>query len=318
LTNLNELQIFVQLAQSRSFTAAARLLDLPKSSVSRSLARLEARLGVRLVDRTTRQVNLTEEGRIYFERCERVIEEAEQADIEIGALRARPRGTLRVGAPGIFARSILAPALGEFLAMYPDVRVNLQQLDAVPRDRVLDVIIRPGPLEDSGLMVKPLFKIRLALYASPAYLENRDIPASPEDLRRHSCVITSCGGFGHAADGAVWSLRRGPETKEIRVESRVAVPDPAISHQLAVGGVGISLLSQTACRRDVEQGRLIRLLPDWEPEPVEIHALYSSRLSSSPKVRAFVQFLRDCGNGLKTFPMPFATANKAESRLGTA
>ena len=300
MTDLNELQIFVQLAQTRSFTAAARLLDLPKSSVSRSLARLEARLGVRLVERTTRHVNLTEEGRIYFDRCERVVEEAEQADIEIGTLRARPRGTLRVGAPGIFARSILAPALGEFLALYPEVRVNLQLLEAIPREKILDVIIRPGPLEDSGLMVKTLFKIRLAIYASPKYVESCDMPLTPEDLRRHSCVITSCGGLGEPADGAVWRLRRGAretsvELKEISVESRVAVPDPAISHQLAVAGVGISILSQTAGAPDVERGRLIRLLPEWEPEPVEIHALYSSRLSSSPKVRAFVQFLKDCG-----------------------
>jgi DNA-binding transcriptional LysR family regulator len=307
MTDLNELQIFVQLAQTRSFTAAARLLDLPKSSVSRSLARLETRLGARLVERTTRHVNLTEEGRIYFDRCERVIEEAEQADIEVGALRARPRGTLRVGAPGIFARSILAPTLGEFLAMYPDVRVNLQQLDSIPRDRVLDVVIRAGPLEDSGLMVKLLFKIRLGLYASPAYLDNREPPASPEDLRRHSCVITSCGSFGDAADGAVWRLRRATkesagETREVRVESRVAVPDPAISYQLAVAGVGVSLLSQTAVASEVEQGRLIRLLPDWEPDPVEIHALYSSRLSLSPKVRAFVQFLKDRGQSLPSLP----------------
>jgi DNA-binding transcriptional LysR family regulator len=307
LTNLNELQIFVQLAQTRSFTAAARRLDLPKSSVSRSLSRLESRLGVRLVDRTTRQVNLTDEGRIYFERCERVIEEAEQADIEIGALRARPRGVLRVGAPGIFARSILAPALGDFLAMYPDVRLNLLPLDAVPRDRVLDVIIRPGPLEDSGLMVKPLFKIRLALYASPAYLENRDAPATPEDLRRQACVITHCGDFGDAAEGAVWRLRRGGEFRQIRVESRVAVPDPAISQQLALAGVGISVLSQIGCRRDVEQGCLVRLLPEWEPDPVEIHALYSARLSSSPKVRAFIQFLQDCGQPFQTIPMPPAS-----------
>lgn len=303
MTDLNELQIFVHLAQTRSFTAAARLLALPKSSVSRSLARLEARLGVRLVERTTRHVNLTEEGRVYFDRCERVIEEAEQADIEIGALRARPRGTLRVGAPGIFVRFILAPALGEFLAMYPDVRVNLQLLDSIPREKVLDVIVRPGPLEDSGLMVKPLFKLRLALYASPAYLENRETPASPEDLRRHSCIVTNCGGLGDAADGAVWRLRRGNETKEIRVESRVAVPDPSSSHQLALSGAGISLLSQAIGRRDLEAGRLLRLLPEWEPDPVELHAVYSSRLSSSPKVRAFVQFLKERGAHPQRIPI---------------
>jgi DNA-binding transcriptional LysR family regulator len=101
----------------------------------------------------------------------------------------------------------------------------------------------------------------------------------------------------------VWRLRRGNETKEIRVESRVAVPDPAISHQLALGGAGISLLSQVIGRRDLEQGRLIRLLPEWEPDPVELHAVYSSRLSSSPKVRAFVQFLKDRGVSIQGIPL---------------
>lgn len=294
MTDLNELQIFVQLAQTKSFTGAAKRLGVPKSSVSRAIHRLETRLGVRLVERTTRHVALTEEGRIYLDRCERVLEEAEQADIEVGALQTRPRGMLRVGAPSIFARSVLGPALAEFLAAYPDVRVNLQHLDAFARERALDVIIRAGPLEDSGLLVKPLFKIRIAVYASPEYLHKRNIPDSPVALRDHSCIVTNCGGFGDAFDPAVWRLRRGAEIREVRMESRVTVPDPAIGLQLAVAGAGVALLSQSSARRDVEQGRLVRLLPDWEPDPIQLHALYSSRLSSSPKVRAFVQFLKDC------------------------
>jgi DNA-binding transcriptional LysR family regulator len=104
--------------------------------------------------------------------------------------------------------------------------------------------------------------------------------------------VTNCGGFGDAGDAAVWRLRRGSEVREVGVEARIAVPDPAISHQLALAGVGVALLSHALAKRDVEQGRLVRLLADWEPEPVELHALYSSRLSSSPKVRAFVQFLK--------------------------
>src|ERR1700733_10939137 len=280
MTDLNELQIFVQVAKTQSFTTAASRLALPKSSVSRSLHRLETRLGVRLIERTTRRVALTEEGRIYFDRCEHVIEEAEQAELEIGALQARPRGTLRVGTPGIFARSVLGPALAGFLAIYPDVRVHLQSLDAFPRERPLDVIVRPGPLEDSGFLVKPLFKIRIAVYASPIYLKAHSRAASPAALREHNCIITKCTGFADAADAARWRLRRGANTEEVRVESRVSVPDPVISQQLAVTGVGIALLSQSAVRHDVEQGRLIRLLPDWEPEPVELNALYSSRLSS--------------------------------------
>jgi DNA-binding transcriptional LysR family regulator len=304
MRDLNELQVFVQVARSQSFTVAAQRLGLPKSSVSRSINSLEARLGVRLIERTTRHVALTDEGQIYLDRCERVLEEAEQAEIEIGALQARPRGTLRIGAPGIFARSILGPTLGEFLTMYPAVRMQLHQLDAYSRERALDVIIRAGPLEDSGLLVKPLLKIQIAIYASPVYLKDREMPDSPAALREHSCIVAHCAGFGDAGDAAIWRLRRGAETREVKVESRVAVPDPAISYQLAVGGTGVALLSEGAARRDVEQGRLVRLLPDWEPEPVELHALYSSRLASSPKVRAFIQFLRERFKGDRLFDIP--------------
>jgi DNA-binding transcriptional LysR family regulator len=294
MTDLNELQFFVEVAKRHSFTLAAKRLGVPKSSVSRSIFRLETRLGVRLVARTTRSVALTEAGEVYLDRCQRVLEEAEQAEIEIGALEAKPRGKLRVGAPAIFARAILGPTLGEFLALYPDVRLHLETLgDAPQNEKNLDLVIRPGPLEDSRLLVKPLFKIRRGAYGSPAYLSGRHLPDSPAALRDYSCITTSCGTFGEPAESAIWRLRRNSELREIRVEARASVPDPTICQQLAVSGVGVALLSQSAVRRDVERGRLVRLLPDWEPEPIELYALYSSRLSASPKVRVFLQFLRE-------------------------
>src|SRR5262249_55236462 len=157
---------------------------VPKSSVSRAIVRLEGRLGVRLVERTTRSVALTEAGEIYLDRCRRVLDEVEQADLAVGALLATPRGGLRGGAPVMFVRAILGPALGEFLAKYPELRVNLQLLGggAVPREEDLDVVVRAGPLEDSGLLVKPLMRIVLAAYASPAYLEAHGTPDSPVTL----------------------------------------------------------------------------------------------------------------------------------------
>jgi len=295
MTDLNELRFFVQVSETQSFTLAAERLGVPKSSVSRAIQRLEGRLGVRLVERTTRSVALTEAGELYLDRCQRVIEEAEQADLAVGALLAKPRGKLRVGAPVAFARSILGPILGEFLSRYPEIRVYLQLLngDASPREGSLDLVIRAGPLEDSGLLVKPLMRIRVGVYASPLYLDNRRVPDSPAALREQSCITMSCSTFGEPGEAATWRLRRGTELKEIKVESRVSVPDPTINHQLAVAGVGVALLSQSMARADVEQGRLVRLLPEWEPEPVELHALYPSRLNSSPKVRAFLQFLRE-------------------------
>jgi DNA-binding transcriptional LysR family regulator len=294
MTNLNELQFFVHVSQTQSFTRAAKRLGVPKSTVSRAIHRLEGRLGVRLVERTTRRVALTEVGEVYLHRCQRVMEEAEQADLAVGALQATPRGTLRVGAPVAFARSILGPRMGEFLAMYPELRLHLQlhNGDESPREGTLDLIVRAGHLEDSGLLVKPLMRIRLGAYASAAYLRNHKMPDSPADLLQHGCITTTCDTFGEPGDFATWRLRRGDELKEIKVNARVSVPDPTMNHQLALAGAGIALLAQSVVRTDVDQGRLERVLPDWEPEPVQLHALYPSRLDSSPKVRVFLQFLR--------------------------
>jgi DNA-binding transcriptional LysR family regulator len=306
MTDLNELQFFTQVAQAQSFTVAAKRLGVPKSSVSRAIGRLEGRLGVRLVQRTTRSVSLTEAGEIYLDRCQRVLEEAEQADLAISALLAKPRGRLRVGAPASFARLILGPVLGDFVTRYSELRLSLQLLgaDASTRQGSLDLVIRPGPLEDSGLLAKPLMRIRLGAYASPRYVEQCGIPDSPADLRQQSCITTSCGTLGEPGDSATWRLHRGTEVKEVRVESRVAAPDPTINHQLAIAGVGIALLPQVVARADVEQARLLRLLPDWEPDPIELFAVYSSRLSTSPKVRVFLEFLRENFGGENSLYAP--------------
>jgi DNA-binding transcriptional LysR family regulator len=295
MNNLNELQFFVHVSQTQSFTKAAKRLGVPKSTVSRAIRRLEERLGVRLVERTTRRVALTEVGELYLNRCRRVMEEAQQADLAVGALQGKPRGTLRVGAPMAFARSILGPRMGEFLAMYPEMRVHLQlpNGDESPSEGSLDVVIRSGALEDSGLLVKPLMRIRLGAYASPGYLASRKVPATLADLVELSCITTSCDTRGEPGDFTTWRLRREGELREVRVDVRVSVPDPTINHQLALAGAGVALLAQSVVREDVDQGRLVRVLPDWEPEPVELHALYPSRLDSSPKVRVFLQFLRE-------------------------
>jgi DNA-binding transcriptional LysR family regulator len=294
MLDLNALQFFAQVAKEQSFTKAAIHLGLPKSSVSRAIRDLEGRLGVRLLVRTTRSVSLTEAGEIYLDRCQKLLEDAEQADLQIGALQASPRGKLRVGAPAAFVRSILGPILGEFLAQYPDLRLQVQLLggENTARERGIDISIHPGPLKDSGLLVKFLMRIRLGVFANPLYFRTCDTPNSPKDLRSHRCITTGCGAFGEPGDSAVWRLRRGSETQEVRVESRIAVPDPTINHQLALAGIGVAILSQSVAQKDVHQGRLIRVMPDWEPDPVEFHAVYPTRLSLSPNVRVFLEFMR--------------------------
>jgi len=295
MVDLNDLQYFVQVSQAQSFTRAAKRLGVPKSNISRAIRRLENRLGVRLVERTTRKVALTEVGEVYLSRCQRMMEEAEQADLAVGALQGKPRGTLRVGAPVAFARSILGPVMGEFLRLYPELRLHLQLLNGneSPREGSFDVVVQAGVLEDSGLLVKPLMQVRLGAYASPAYLLDQKLPETPADLVGLSCITTTCDTLGEPGEFTTWRLCRGAELKEVKVNARVSVPDPTINHQLALAGAGIALLAQSVVRADVEQGRLIRILPEWEPAPVELHALYPSRLDSSPKVRAFLGFLRE-------------------------
>ena len=224
-----------------------------------------------------------------------MIEEAELADMAVGAMLATPSGKLRVGAPVAFARFVLGPLMNEFLAMYPELRIHIELLNG--RDRVdgedLDMVVRAGPFESSGWLIKPLMRVRLGLYASPAFLKRHRRPESPGDLQPFPCIVTSCGPLGEAEDFAIWRLRRNGETREISVMARVSVPDPSVHRQLALAGAGVAMLGQAEVVTDLKQHRLVHLLPDWEPEPIELHALYPSRLSSSPKVRALLEFLRE-------------------------
>src|SRR5579871_2367165 len=223
MTDLNEIQFFVHVARAHSFTIAAKRLGIPKSKISRGLARLEERLGVRLLERTTRRVALTEDGEVYLQHCQAALENAEQADLAVSALRANPRGRLRVGLPITFLHSFLALYLGDFLKRYPEVRIHLELRGGHtnPADANLDVLIQTGPVDDSEFLAKRLGSGRRALYASPGYLAEYGTPESPAGLRQHACITR-----GETGAGVTWRLHRGSETEEVRLESRVSVADP--------------------------------------------------------------------------------------------
>jgi DNA-binding transcriptional LysR family regulator len=294
--DLNEIQFFARVAEDRSFTEAARRLRVPKSTVSRAVRQLEHRLGVRLLERTTRRVSLTEVGEIYLNHCRRVMDEAEEAERSVGNMLARPRGLLRVGVPAPFARYVLAPILGEFLALYPEVQIDLQLLisTALPRDLSLDVVVSAGLGGDSDWLVRWLMRVRQGIYASPDFLARHGRPEVPANLRTLPCVTTSCDRVGGEPTSATtWHLHRGEEAAEVKMEARVTVADPEINRQLTLAGAGIAALSHGLVRADVEAGRLVRLLPEWELDPIEVYAYYPSRLSASPKVRALLEFLKE-------------------------
>jgi DNA-binding transcriptional LysR family regulator len=288
MTNLNELHYFLHVADSGGFTAAAQLLGVPKSTVSRGIARLEERLGMRLLERTTRRMALTEAGEVYLEYCRQALEKVQLAESVVGAMRGTPRGRLRVGAPIPFSRSCLAPLMPEFLERYPDVHLHLLlgEDESNLLESNLDLQIQTGPVDDSEMFVRYLGRVQYGIYASRSYVDSKGLPDSPDELVAHECIT-----FKESGPNATWALRRGSTQMDIRPQPRFSSVDSAILLQLALAGVGVTIIPCWLVAPYICKGELVRLLPDWVPEPVDISAVYPSPLNLAPNARAFLEFL---------------------------
>jgi DNA-binding transcriptional LysR family regulator len=286
--DLNELLVFTRVVQAGSFTAAARLLGMPKSSVSKKVADLEARLGVRLLQRTTRKLGLTDAGRVYFGRCARVVADVEEADLAVTELQAAPRGLLRVAAP--MSLTMLGAMVAAFLKGNADVQVEFVCSDRLVDlvEEGFDVAIRAGPLNDSTLVARRLGAIKRVLVASPSYLRRRGRPEAPGDLERHACIT-----FGASAAPTAWALEYGDKVKEVRVTPRLAVNDFEMMLDAARAGVGVAWVLDFLAARDLREGRLVAVLPDWCSPETPVHAIYPTARHLSPKVVRFVETLRE-------------------------
>jgi DNA-binding transcriptional LysR family regulator len=286
--DLNEMLIFTRVVQGASFTAAARLLDMPKSSVSRKISDLEDRLGARLLQRTTRKLGLTDVGRIYYERCARIIGEIEEADQAVGQMQAAPCGPLRVTAPLSF--SMLGPIVAEFLRRYPSVQVELvctdRRVDLV--EEGFDVAIRAGQLYDSTLVARALGNIERVLVASPAYLKEHGNPRAPADLEKHAAIA-----FGTGTSPTLWTLHAGDKQVEVRISPRMTVNELDLVLAATRSGVGVALMPRFVCAEDLRNGKLRQLLREWRSSTAPVHALYPTTRHLSPKVLAFVEMLRE-------------------------
>ena len=286
--DLNEMLVFTRVVQAGSFTAAARSLDMPKSSVSRKVSELEDRLGVRLLQRTTRKLGLTDAGRLYFERSARIIAETEEAEQAVSDLQAVPRGRLRVTAPLSFG--MLGPMVASFLQRYPDVQVELvctdRRVDMV--EEGFDVAIRAGPLDDSTLIARSLGTLTRVLLASPAYLRRHGSPRAPADLTGHSCLV-----FGAGQAPAVWTLHSGERKVEVRVSPRYSVNELDLMLEAVRAGVGIAWTDEFVATDDLRAGRLRQVLRGWVSSGTPIHAVYPTARHLSPKVVAFVELMRE-------------------------
>lgn len=286
---------FVRTAALGGFSIAARDLSLTPSAVSKLVTRLEARLGVRLLNRTTRKLSLTPEGTIYFERTKRIITEIEDTENEIAGLRKRPKGPLRVSVLVAFGRSQLLPALPRFLERHPDIQLDVElsdrRVDLV--EAGVDLAIRLGELEDSSLVARKICDVERVICASPTYLARRGTPRLPEDLLQHNCLWVS----------SFPALRRWPfitprGRRIVAVSGNLAAGDGEAILELACQGLGIVRLADFLVGPEIAKGRLVPLLADaHDATPIPLQAVHAYGRQRSPKVAAMVEFLLETFGG---------------------
>ncbi|RUW91420.1 MULTISPECIES: LysR family transcriptional regulator [unclassified Mesorhizobium] len=286
MIDLNDVIVFARVVEAGSFTAAARLLAMPKTSVSRRVAALEREVGVRLLQRTTRSLNLTDAGRLYYEQSSQGLRTIEEANLRLAEARAEPSGTIRISAPVGFGGYFLIRAVVDFLALYPKTNVELRLTD----DKLnlvedgIDLAFRTGTLQDSTLIARKLGAARRLLCASPDYLARYGMPEGPADLARHRCVIA-----GPSASGAHWVLD-GPQGQEtVVVTGRFAANEMQAVLAAALAGFGVAQLPQAMAEGLIDQGRLQRVLEDYTTPAGGLHVLYPSSRHLSPLVKAFIE-----------------------------
>ncbi|KAA8918227.1 LysR substrate-binding domain-containing protein [Xanthomonas sacchari] len=291
--DLNDTLIFVKVVEQGSFIAAANALGLPKTTVSRKVQDLEARLGARLLHRTTRRLGLTEAGAVYHEHCQRIARELEEAESAVGQLQAGPRGWLRFSVPYSAGISWVAPILGEFHRQHPEVRLEMiMTSDKVdPIAEGVDVALHMGTLPDSTMVARKLATFRTQVFASPYYIERHGEPLHPDDLQHHRTLALSNGRGGGTR--LCWPLRNGKQSGEFLVQPILLANDSAALIGGLVCGEGLVLASDATIKPLIEAGKARRVLGGWVGPDLDFNAVFPGGRMLSPKVRAFVDFLVD-------------------------
>jgi DNA-binding transcriptional LysR family regulator len=287
--------ILVRIVERGSFSEVARELSLAPSSVARQVTLLEESLGAQLVNRTTRQLQLTEAGREYYDRASRILREIEEADQAVSQFHRAPRGTLHVTAPQTFSRFLVVPMIPSFLERYPEVKVQLTACDRfvdLVADRV-DVAIRIGGLRNSTYIVRKLMEIKRYVVASPAYLERHGVPEKPEDLARHNCLAFRV----QPTQATSWRFRDGDLDQIVPVHGNFVSNSALDVLTGAADGLGIAILPSYIVSSYLEDGSLRRLYADYEVQPSHlgstVYAVYPGTRTLAAKTRVFIDFLVD-------------------------
>lgn len=291
MRRFEDMQTFVRVVEAGTISAAAEQLGVAKSAVSRRLSELEARLGVQLLRRTTRRLNLTDTGRGFYERCRRILADLEEAEAAVSQAHATLRGRLRVAAPLSFGLRHLGPAITEFMQAHPQVEFDLdfndRQVDLLAED--IDVAVRIARLEDSSLIARRLWSSALILCASPGYLRTYGTPAAPEDLAAHRALV-----YSHSPDPTLLTLRdaQGREHR-LHVPERLRANNGDFLCEAAVAGEGLLLSPSFIVHEALRSGALLRVLPAYAAGDVPAYAVYPQTRHLSQRVRAFVDFLAE-------------------------
>lgn len=286
---------FVAVARRLSFRVAADELAMDATVLSRKIARLEARLGVRLLQRTTRKVALTEAGAVYFQRCDDLLSRMADAEAEVSGYASGPTGTLRLGLPNVFGQRHIAPLVPEFMARYPELRIELsfndRMVDLV--DLQLDAAVRIGTLDAVGDMrVRKLAPNHRLICASPTYFEHHPPPQQPADLSEHRLLH-----FSPSLEGHTWRLRRGRHEIEIPIDPVLTADNVEALRLATLAGQGITILAMFVAAADLTAGRLVPVLAEWRPPETTISLVYPNAPFTPQKVHALSTFLADKFSG---------------------
>jgi len=288
MIDLNDMIIFANVVDAGTISGAARAMGQPKSTVSRRMKLLEEELGVRLLQRTTRSLKLTELGAVFYERCKRVEVEAAEAERSVSAGQETPRGILRVTAPAETGVTQMGTLIAEYAKKHPDVRVVMDLsnrfVDLI--EEGYDLAIRAGRLEDSTLVARRLGSSRLVVCASPRYIETNGAPATPYELKHHPLVL-----YSSALQKLSFNFSGARGNATVQLEAQHCANSLMVLRDMVKSGYGITLLPESHTHRDVAEGRLVLLLDDWKLPEDGVFAVYPSPRHLTPKVKSFVDFL---------------------------
>ncbi|MBI4290112.1 MAG: LysR family transcriptional regulator [Betaproteobacteria bacterium] len=288
MEDLERMAIFARVVEDKSFSAAARRLNLSKSLVSKQITQLERSMGARLLNRTTRALSLTEAGAAFYAHCARIVEELEEAKLAVSRLHSEPRGLLRISVPVAFGRLHVATVLPEFLATYPDLKIDMVTTDRFVdlAEEGYDVVVRIANQPTSNLVARKLASIQRRMVATPDYFAQHGVPQTPGDLEQHNCLT-----YTYFNPQDPWRLRGPNGDISVRASGNLRVNDDDALAEAVLRGLGLALLPTFIIGKDLQAGRLQSVLSQYIPLERHIYAVYLASRHVSAKVRAFIDFL---------------------------